>query len=195
MLTHKFDLNYSNMLLLFFFCICCCCCCLPDPFRGMGAWWKTSEPQKPGNSRRTRGRRETESPKSERRKEFVAGQCRMRWDVSWDECPQALQQGFSILPILERQEPNRRLCPLQRRRERTQRVWRGRTSFSVEIEGTCVSKNLDETVRLQFEKREEWMREIRETTRDCGGRKWRIPSGHFISRVVSREKRVSGIPL
>ena len=28
----------------------CCCCCLPDPFRGMGAWRKTMEPQKPGNS-------------------------------------------------------------------------------------------------------------------------------------------------
>ena len=28
----------------------CCCCCLPDPFRGIGAWWKTMEPQKPGNS-------------------------------------------------------------------------------------------------------------------------------------------------
>ena len=35
-------------------------------------------------------------------------------------------------------------------------------SFSVEIEGTCVSKNFDETVRLQSEKREEWIREIRE---------------------------------
>ena len=28
----------------------CCCCCLPDPFRGMGTWRKTMEPQKPGNS-------------------------------------------------------------------------------------------------------------------------------------------------
>ena len=28
----------------------CCCCYLPDPFRGMGAWRKTMEPQKPGNS-------------------------------------------------------------------------------------------------------------------------------------------------
>ena len=50
----------------------------------------------------TRGRRETESPKSERRKESVAGQCRMKSEVSWDECPQALHEGFSILPILER---------------------------------------------------------------------------------------------
>ena len=28
-------------------------------------------------------------------------------------------------------------------------------------EGTCVSKNFDETVRLQSEKRREWIREIR----------------------------------
>ena len=27
-----------------------CRCWLPDPFRGMGAWRKTIEPQKPGNS-------------------------------------------------------------------------------------------------------------------------------------------------
>ena len=38
-------------------------------------------------------------------------------------------------------EPNSRLCPLQRRREST--------SFSVAIEGTCVSKNFNKTVRLQ----------------------------------------------
>ena len=30
--------------------LCCCCCWLPDPFRGMGAWRNTMEPQKPGNS-------------------------------------------------------------------------------------------------------------------------------------------------
>ena len=27
-----------------------CCCCLPDLFQGMGAWRKTMETQKPGNS-------------------------------------------------------------------------------------------------------------------------------------------------
>ena len=32
---------------------CCCCCWLPDPFRGMGAWRNTMEPQKPGNSPRS----------------------------------------------------------------------------------------------------------------------------------------------
>ena len=31
----------------------------------------------------------------------------------------------------------------------------------MEIEGTCASKNLDETVRLQSERKEEWIREIR----------------------------------
>ena len=35
------------------------------------------------------------------------------------------------------------------------------TSSLVEIEGTCVSKNFDETVCLQFEIRREWIREIR----------------------------------
>ena len=32
----------------------------------------------------------------------------------------------------------------------------------MEIEGTCVSKNLDETVCLQSEKREVWIQEMRE---------------------------------
>ena len=49
--------------------------------------------------------------------------------------------------------PIKRLCPLQQRREST--------SFLVNIEGTSVSKNLDGTVRLQSEKRQEWIREIR----------------------------------
>ena len=35
----------------------------------------------------------------------------------------------------------------------------------------------------------------RETTRDCGRRKQRSPSGQLISCVVPREKRVSGDPL
>ena len=37
----------------------------------------------------------------------------------------------------------------------------GSTSYSVEIEGTCVSKYFEETVRLQSGKRQEWIREIR----------------------------------
>ena len=32
----------------------------------------------------------------------------------------------------------------------------------MEIEGTCVSKNFDKTVRLQLGKKEEWIREIKE---------------------------------
>ena len=43
-----FDLNRAYALIM---CTCCCCCCwLPDPFRGMGAWRNTMEPQKPSNS-------------------------------------------------------------------------------------------------------------------------------------------------
>ena len=77
---------------------------LPNLFRGMGAWRRSWSPR----SRETpqgwdqRSERDRESPKSERRKESVAGQCRIKSEVSWDECPQALQDGFSILPILER---------------------------------------------------------------------------------------------
>ena len=80
--------------------------------------------------------------------------------MPWDECPLALQKGFSILPILERKEPKRRLCSLQRRRERTQRALLRSTSFSLKIEGICVSKNFDETVCLLSEIRQEWIREI-----------------------------------
>ena len=36
---------------------------------------------------------------------------------------------------------------------------------SVNTKGTCVAKNLDETVRLQSHKREEWIREIKERLR------------------------------
>ena len=56
-----------------------------------------------------------------------------------------------------------------------------------------MSKNLDETVRIQSEKRVD-TRDKRETTRDCRGRKERSQSGQLISRVVPREKRVSGDP-
>ena len=50
----------------------------------------------------TRGRKETESCQRVSGAESVAGQCRMRLEVSWDECPQALQEGLSILLIYER---------------------------------------------------------------------------------------------
>ena len=45
-----------------------------------------------------RGRRETANCQ----RASDAGQCRMRGEVSWDGCPQVLQEGFSILLILER---------------------------------------------------------------------------------------------
>ena len=71
----------------------------------MGAWPKTMEPQKPGNSPGPGPEVveiETESCQRASGSEFVAVQCRMRSEVFWDECLQALQQEFSILPILER---------------------------------------------------------------------------------------------
>ena len=43
--------------------------------------------------------------------------------------------------------------------DETERKNRASISSSVEIEGTYVSKNLDEAVRLQSEKRQEWIRE------------------------------------
>ena len=51
-----------------------------QPFRGMGAWRKTMEPQKPGNSPGSGPEvvERRESSKSERCKESVAGQCRTR---------------------------------------------------------------------------------------------------------------------
>ena len=59
-----------------------------------------------------------------------------------------------------------------------------------------MSKNFNEIVRLQSEKREEWIRDKRrETTRDCRGHMKRSTSGQFVSRVVPQEKRMSGDPL
>ena len=76
----------------------------PAPSEGWGhggtPWSPRSRATPQGLDQRSQ--RDRESPKSERRKESVAGQCRMRCEVSWDECPQALQEEFSILPILER---------------------------------------------------------------------------------------------
>ena len=61
------------------------------------------EPQRQGNSPGSGPEVvETESRQRVSGAESVAGQCRMRQKVSWDECPQTLQEGFSILPILER---------------------------------------------------------------------------------------------
>ena len=59
------------------------------------------------------------------------------------------------------------------------------TSSSVEIKGTCVSKNLDETVRLQSEIRREWIREIREE------RLQRIPEGASSAHRLASSSAVS----
>ena len=84
----------------------------------------------------------------------------------------------------------------ERGRESTARVTRESTSFSGETEGTCVSKNLDETIHLQSEKRHEWIGEV------IGKRLQGISESTsstlrltmFISRIVL-EKRVSRSPL
>ena len=61
-------------------------------------------PQKPGNS-------PGPGPEVEEKRRVAKERAAQRvhsWTVqnemrgSWDECPQALQEGFSILPILER---------------------------------------------------------------------------------------------
>ena len=58
----------------------------------------------------TRGRTETES--CQRLRSWTVQNISK---VSWDECPQALQEGFSVLPIPERLELNSKLCLLQLR--------------------------------------------------------------------------------
>ena len=55
-----------------------------------------------------------------------------------------------------------------------------------------MSKNLDETVRLQSENREEWIREIK---KGLLREQVALPSGQLISLFVGREKRVSRDPL
>ena len=72
----------------------------------------------------TGGRRETESPKSVRRKKSVAGQFRMKYAVSWDECPQALHEGFSILPYLEIRAYQKAVSVVAKTREGTVSVTR-----------------------------------------------------------------------
>ena len=60
------------------------------------------EPQKQGNSAGPGPEVVQRVTKERACKECVAGHCRMRLEVSSDECPQALQEALSILPILER---------------------------------------------------------------------------------------------
>ena len=79
--------------------------------------------------------------------------------MSWDGCSKALHEGFSILPILVRYELSRRLSPLSKdERGHTASVTREH-KFLVQTKGTCESKNFDETVCLQTDKRKEKIRE------------------------------------
>ena len=64
--------------------------------------------------------------------------------------------------------------------------------FLSDTERTCMSKNLDDTVRLHSKRRVDTRGAGRETTRGCRGHEHRCPSGKLISRVISRKKRVSG---
>ena len=58
-----------------------------------------------------------------------------------------------------------------------------------------MSKNLDETIRLQSDKSTCDKSKKRATTRVCRGQEWRFPSGQLVSRVVPRGKQVCGDPL
>ena len=85
---------------------------LPDPFSVMGARRETTEPRNRiiprGMDLKTYIKKELS--KSVRCKEHLVGQYRMRWRVSKVGRPHALHEGFSMLPFLEKQEFNRRLC-------------------------------------------------------------------------------------
>ena len=113
----------------------------------------------------TRGREKTESRQRVSGVESVAGQCRMRWEVSWDQCAQALQEGFSILPILNKNLKQGCVRCSEDEKEHIERD-----------EGAQVSRWKSREPACQ----KIWMRQYasslrkvdtRETTRGCGGRK------------------------
>ena len=64
-------------------------------------------------------------------------------------------------------------------------------------EGTCVSKNFDETVRLQSEKRQEWIREIRGERGHKGLQRAKVALPDWPAHQPCRSpgERVSGDPL
>ena len=91
---------------------------LPDPFRGMGTWWKTMEPQKPNNSPRPG----PEVVKKQRVSEERAAQRVRSWTVQ-NQMRGVLGRVSTGAAgrILNSANPkdtelNRRLCPLQRKR-------------------------------------------------------------------------------
>ena len=58
-----------------------------------------------------------------------------------------------------------------------------------------MSKNIDETVRFQSEKRQKWIRETRRERLQGIAEGALSPSGQLISRVVTRKKQMSGEPI
>ena len=96
---------------------------LPNPFRGMGAWWKTKEPQKLGNS-------PGPGPEVVKRQSHQRASSAMSLQLdSAEEMGGVLKQVFAGAAgrILDSAKPgeiktNRRLCLLRHRQERTQRA-------------------------------------------------------------------------
>ena len=109
--------------------------------------------------------------------------------MSWDECPQALQEGFSILPILERDKNLKEGCV------RCSDDERGHSEHDEEAQVPRWKSRKPVRQDTLIDSTPPVRDKRRETTRDCGGRKQRSPSGKLVSRVVPREKRMSGDPL
>ena len=107
----------------------------------------------------TKGRRGVTTERAAQRGRRRTRQHEMKGVLNW--MTRGSHEEFSILSILEAYKFNRRLCSLQRRRQRTLQAKRS-TSSSVDTEVTCESKNINETVRLQSEKRYELTGEERE---------------------------------
>ena len=86
--------------------------------------------------------------------------------------------------IYRDKEFNRKLCPLQQKQKRTQREWRGSTSSSMKTEGTCLSKNFNETASIQSQKRVNTRGERRETTEE----KWRSARIQKVKELRGRQQ-------
>ena len=85
----------------------------------------------------------------------------MRLEMSWDGSPQALQEGFFTSANFRKMRVKQKaVCVTAKTREDTVSVTREH-KFISGYRGDCVSKNLDETVRPQSEKRQEWIGEVR----------------------------------
>ena len=102
---------------------CYCCCCYPTPSEGLGAWRKTIESHKAGNSPGL-------GPEViERQKVTKSERRRVRsWTVQNEmESVQGRMSTGAARRLLDSANPreielNGRLCPLQRKQERAQRA-------------------------------------------------------------------------